>query len=322
MSYQQSVRPIARHGTVLDELTREIDGALEQLTMDHGKLQPGTGPAEPLPSLLGQFWDLYERNKADSEEPIRTVHHLACTGGTLISKSIGALPNVQLLSEVDPLSSRGPAIERPGFYPTDLIGLARTGTRPVTTDTVIEMFRQSLEALWAGTRSSGQRLVLRDHAHSQFCTEIDASQRPTLRSMVGGRFPVLSVVTVRHPVDVYLSMQYHGWLHFSPPTLDEFALRYMRFLEAYSDVPWIRYEDFVADPESVMEEISKAFALPWNKSVTDLFDAFQLSGDSGRRGNAIRPRERREVSEHIAQEIESSRNLGDLLVRLGYETKM
>ena len=36
--------------------------------------------------------------------PIRVVHHWACSGGTIISRSLAQLPNVVLLSEVHPLA--------------------------------------------------------------------------------------------------------------------------------------------------------------------------------------------------------------------------
>ena len=38
---------------------------------------------------------------------IHTVHHLACTGGTVISKCLAAMPKVALVSEVNPLNRFG-----------------------------------------------------------------------------------------------------------------------------------------------------------------------------------------------------------------------
>jgi hypothetical protein len=46
---------------------------------------------------------------------IRVIHHLACSGGTLISKCISAMPNVYLLSEAHPFSDLHLGRETPIF---------------------------------------------------------------------------------------------------------------------------------------------------------------------------------------------------------------
>ena len=38
---------------------------------------------------------------------LRSIHHLACTGGTLISKCIASMPDVALISEVNPMNRFG-----------------------------------------------------------------------------------------------------------------------------------------------------------------------------------------------------------------------
>ena len=35
---------------------------------------------------------------------LRSIHHLACTEGTLISKCIASMPDVALISEVNPMN--------------------------------------------------------------------------------------------------------------------------------------------------------------------------------------------------------------------------
>ena len=35
---------------------------------------------------------------------LRTIHHFACTGGTVISKCLAALPQVMLISEINPIN--------------------------------------------------------------------------------------------------------------------------------------------------------------------------------------------------------------------------
>lgn len=61
--------------------------------------------------------------------PIRTIHHMACTGGTVFSKCLAVMPNVALLSEVNPLNRYGSA-----FEPTNPLLLLERSYRPLTTD--------------------------------------------------------------------------------------------------------------------------------------------------------------------------------------------
>ena len=70
-------------------------------------------------------------------EPIRTIHHFACTGGTLISKCIATMPNTQMLSEVDPLSTMLQS-KKPKFALTDIIILMQQSTRGIESGLIID----------------------------------------------------------------------------------------------------------------------------------------------------------------------------------------
>ncbi len=100
-----------------------IDSAAVELT-PNGSMPP---VAEPLPSLLEQCRTLTDSNPTEPE-PIRTIHHFACTGGTLISKCLACMPNTQLLSEVEPFS-RMQEMSQSRFHPTDFIRLIRHSSR-------------------------------------------------------------------------------------------------------------------------------------------------------------------------------------------------
>ena len=82
-------------------------------------------------------------------EPIRSVHHLACTAGSLISRCIAALPNVVLLSEIDPLSRMQAAASgaKPLFALTEIIQALYHTTRYGTDAVVIEAFRAANEGM-------------------------------------------------------------------------------------------------------------------------------------------------------------------------------
>jgi hypothetical protein len=297
-----------------------IDSALA-LLHDYAE-QPGAAHADrphplsqPLPSLLEQCEQLLAKAEIQQPPPIRTLHALAGTGGTLISRCLAAQPNTLVLSEVDPLSPFVPG----GFLPTDLIGLSRFASRPAAQDTQIALFLAGLHVLHDQANRHGQALLLREHSHGVLCFGEAIPKRPGLRDIVQRAFAVSSLVIVRHPFDAFLSLQDSGWVqHFSPPTLAEYARRYHAFLDAHQDEEILRYEDFVADPQASMQRLCQVFALGYNPAFTETFAVIELSGDSGRSGDTISLRPRRPHPSSLAQQAREIEAFTTLLDRLGY----
>jgi hypothetical protein len=306
-------------GPTREDFEAAIVGALDLLGAPDRSLpvplDPAGHDAPPLPGLLAQCQALVAAATAPAA-PVRCLHHLACTGGTLIARCIGALPNTRVLSEVDPLSTH--AKDPRAFFPTDLIRLARTGTRPPAPGVLAGIFRAGLDVLLQDGRRHGLDLVLRDHAHSLFCHGADLPDRPTLREILAPAHALRGVVTLRHPVDSYLSLEATGWLHFEPPTLEEYARRYHAFLDRHADLPWIRYEDFLAGPEAAMARICDALELRYDPGFRERFAAVRLSGDSGRAGDVIAPRPRRPCPEALLAQARAPGACSMLLERLGY----
>lgn len=263
-----------------------------------------------------------EQRPSGAGPVVRTIHHFACTGGTLISRGLQSQPNTMLLSEVDPLSTIQLKTQRSRFAPTDPVLLARAALNPIGDDTAIDMFLASLDVLSRALHKVGRNLVLRDHAHSQFCTDVDWKARPSLGGMLRGAFPVHSLVTVRHPVDSFLALDRNNWRHFSPFSLDEYARRYTAFLDEYDGVPTIRYERFVSDPDETMREICRHLDLPYNQDWKALISIMKLSGDSGRRGDRISPRPRREYTAELSEEARASLAYRELCDRMGYDASL
>jgi hypothetical protein len=275
-----------------------------------------TERAEPLPSLLEQCARLTDQLPG-AQEPIRTIHHFACTGGTLISKCLACMPNTQLLSEVEPFSDL-PGDRQRIFNPTDLIRQIRHGSLGADSRLEAEVFLSGLQALYTDCRRKGLRLVLRDHTHSHYCVGERVATTPTLRRLVESIAPVRAIVTVRHPLDSFLSMEKLGWLHFRPATLDEYCERYQRFLDDYDGIPLFRYEDLVDSPAAALQRMCEELALPFADGFGQLFSAQRLSGDSGRAADRILPRHRRPVSRALKVAIEESVRYRTVCDRLGY----
>lgn len=293
-------------GEMLDMLT-DYPGAAKRVS-------------DPLPSLLEQCEAMLSTRA--KKEPVRTLHHLACTGGTIISKVVAALPNSILLSEIDPLSEMAMKRNYPKFAPTDLILSLRHSLRAIDEDVLIAVFGSSLVTLRDDLERRGQVLIVRDHAHSHFCTDRDPDSRPTLREIVESHVSTRSLVTVRHPLDSFLSLRNNDWhSHFKPSTLEEYARRSQAFLERYRGVARVRYEDFIADPQGQLVEICRILDLDFSGDAVALVDIVHLSGDSGRKSNVISPRLRREIPEDVKREAANSEGYIRLCVEMGYDPR-
>lgn len=278
--------------------------------------QPEQAPSlNKLPNLLEQCRKAVERAHRHSRPPIRTIHHLACTGGTLISRCIAAQPNVNLLSEVDPFS---PLAHSHPFVPTDLIGLAKFASHPADVETRVSIFLAGIEVIYRTARRNGLRLVLREHSHGLFMVGSEIPDRPDLLSILSAAYPLRSLVTIRHPMDVFASMERNDWIDFSPGSVEEFSRRYLAFLSRYRDLPVMKYEDFVRDPKKQMQRICEILQLEYNDDFPDLFSAIALSGDSGRKGGHISPRPRRNMDEKTMDGFRSSESYIELCHTLGY----
>jgi hypothetical protein len=88
---------------LLEKLKDSIDNCLEILS-DYAKettvsINNNERPSELIKSCIamGKGSDAFE-----NKQPLRIIRHFACTGGTIISKSLSVMPNTLLLSELNP----------------------------------------------------------------------------------------------------------------------------------------------------------------------------------------------------------------------------
>lgn len=282
-----------------------------------------TSPVEPLMNAaehIAASLALCRLEAAIANEPIRTLHHFSCTGGTLFAKCVASMANVLVLNEIDPHSPLGSAASQgtPAFTPTDMISLLRQADPNLSGDMITELFLHDIAVIRDEQAKIGRRVVLRDHSHGHFLTGETVRNERTLQELVAEVFPVRSVVTVRHPADSYASMEKRNWhRHFAPSSFAEYCGRYEQFLDRYHGVPIIRYEDLTAEPEKTMTTLCKHLDLPFNSGFETCFNVFKFSGDSGRKADTIvtRPgdeRVRQRVSHGLGQPYRR------LLDRLGY----
>lgn len=303
------------------ELAEHLNDSLELLKRELSALR-GNNNADELGDIEENIVQQLQHLKRDAamltNQPIRTIHHLACTGGTLISKCIAALPNVQLLSEVDPLSTLQDS-DKPMFGPTDLIKQWRQGSRGASQDDIIELFLAEMKVILNAATRVGQHVVIRDHSHSHFNSGPTIPERPTIRQILQRAFDVKSVVTVRHPADSYASLVKNGWhIHFQPTDFEEYCKRYLAFVESYKGTLFVKYENFVNQPDITLREITEQLILKHDSGFEDLFSAIVLTGDSGRKKLKIEVRAPRQEALELRKGFSGSLHFLSVCKQLGY----
>lgn len=258
-------------------------------------------------SLLQRCEKIAQQGQLKRKPVLRIIHHFACSGGSLISKCIAAQPNVFLLSELHPTSRLGLPQEKAAYTPHDIVAQAIYGRVPDVDTLAEKLFVQNIIETEQHVRERGGYLVLRAHTHADFCTDTEVPEVDSLTRLLTPHFDIKHLVTVRNPIDSFLSLRQNGWVHFKPDSFDEYCRRLLAFLNAFSREQIIRYEDFVEHPQTVIKECTGKLMLPSTENSLEYIDVFKISGDSGRTGSYISERPKREIPEILEKEIKESK---------------
>ncbi|MEP1869074.1 MAG: hypothetical protein ABJJ44_06070 [Paraglaciecola sp.] len=267
-------------------------------------------------SLLNRCKQVVDQNHKPT---LRIVHHFACSGGSLISKCIAAMPNTYLLSEVHPHSQLHLLnANKARYLPSDYTTLSRHANVPKIDQLSEELFVSSVDVIHKHVNNFGGFLILRDHSHVDFCTDNTFPKISTINNLLHTKFNLINLVTIRNPVDSYLSLVESGWIHFSPGNFDNYCKRLLMFLNQFKNKQIIKYESFVRSPDRTLKKICKNLDIPYLKEYKDIFNSIKVTGDSGRRSGDIKSRERRGMDTDFASEVLSSKRFKEINKKYGY----
>jgi hypothetical protein len=249
---------------------------------------------------------------------LRTIHHLSCTGGTLISKCLASMEDVALISEVHPFN-----VGSLRFNPFDPVQQLFSQKLIDNDEEVLKhVFRERVKMAYDFSKLNHKVLVLRDHTHTDYLTERvpEGFSRKSLINTLKFDFDIRPLITVRNPVDTFLSLKKNEWAG-GVKDFDEYCERLGLMLDAYKDYPIYKYEDFCSAPDSTLKEMCDYLSIVFDAAYIDKFYTIRLTGDSGR-GKEIRQIKslpRGEYSDEYLEEIHASNNFHKVSERLGYE---
>ena len=302
----------------LDEAVRLIvNNPLIEIKASTRKSRSLSNQVEQTESLLTRCADIADSSNKIEKPTLRILHHFACSGGTLISKCIAAMPNIYVLSEAHPLSVNHIS-GKPKYSPTDITTLARYANVPNADLLAKRIFTNNILETEAFLSQGGGELVLREHSHIDFCLGESADQISVVEDCLKEHFNIKHLITVRNPVDAYMSLSINGWIQFSPPSFDEYCKRLIEFIERYPIKNIIKYEDFVQNPDKQMRKVCSLLHIEFDERYRDFFGIFIVTGDSGRKSDDIAMRKRRPIDKPLLNEIKHSKNFKKVAKMLKY----
>lgn len=241
-------------------------------------------------------------------EKIRILHHLASTGGTLVSRCLAAMTGVGLLSEQHPLRAM-----RERYDPYVHALWQGWGAEAE----FIQAFREQTRILSAAAARSGRVLVIRDWTHADFF----GSERlySMTASALDGHFKQVRAATVRHPIDTWISMTASGFLKFDHA---EFLRRFLAFVDMTAFMPVVRYEDICHTPLTAVSELCAALDVPFEMDFLGrLADVVWVTGASGRKADMPGPRPRMPIAEEDFEKLVRNPMMAEICARLGYSVE-
>jgi hypothetical protein len=240
---------------------------------------------------------------------LATLHHLACTGGTIITKCLAAMEAAYVVSEVHP------HVTTPLHFEPMAPGLQfQTQYGRLTSSEMDRMFMAQVGVLDRRATRDGKVLLLRDHSHSDFTNPAGAG-RPVLSDLLAkrqGKRPPWAV-TLRDPVESYLSLIALNWHH--DQSFDAYCEGWLSFADAYAAAPRFLYEDFCADPMPVLGGLCEALGLAFEPDFQERLGSRALTGDSGRSSTVIETRPWRPVSTGLRDQASASPAYARILER-------
>jgi hypothetical protein len=221
------------------------------------------------------------KSSHNSDKRLRTIHHLACTGGTVICKAINSMNNTIVISEINP--NRLQYRFNP-FDPTQLLlGNPRLQNNKALRSNI---FLGRVMECHKISKNINCNLILRDHSDSDYMMAKDIGSiknRSSLLDILLKHFDISSILSIRDPVESYISASSRGWTK-SVIDFDDYCRRFELIVETYSSLGCkiVRYEDFCENPHNTMKIICEYFDISLNDNFEENFFKSQMTGDSGR----------------------------------------
>lgn len=241
----------------------------------------------------------------------------ARSGGTVLNQCLGCLPNVVILSEVNPLG--GGSGKTPVSYQTVKEQAKNWYQIELESDDFIENILE-LEKICA---NKGQYLIVRDWTFVNFTSLINNNWNPpnmllTIETLER-KCDLIPFAFVRDSIDV--------WISRGTPNAKDFFDSYIRYIQAIAgkNIPVFKYEDFCINPDKVIREVCEITGLKYSNSYEQYTKYDRVNGDiqilsRGREQGAIKLLPRKLIAKEKIIELNQCTQMIKANSLLGYPT--
>ena len=261
--------------------------------------------------------------KRNKKPVIPVLHHMARSGGTILSRCLGCMNTIALLSEIHPYGYENQLINPLAqahewfnlFTPEDISRIK--ASHPFPFIDAIELIKQRCD-------ERNLHLVIRDWSHIDF-TGWPHNDKPAYKlttvKRLASRFTIIRTATVRHPIDQWLSFRESQSWTGTEFSLEKYLYGYRKFAELAVKMGYERYEDFTEQPEFVLEKICNKLRIPFDPRFKDNWGNYQSITTATRDrdgGFVISKRPRREVEEELITSFSKNKDYQTAIKLLGY----
>jgi len=253
----------------------------------------------------------------------------ARSGGTILNRCLGSLPNVVMMSEVNPLG--GGAGKGQEFYKT--IKSQAKNWYEIDLKSHEDDFVTSALELHKICEKENRQLIIRDWSYINFMPDEENKHNPPKKLLIldvlRGKCKLIPFVFVRDAIDIYISFSKHNIriIKYNVEEFFEYYLTYVKFILSLN-CPIFKYEDFTSHPVKIIKSICNYSGLRYSPSFKNYNTFEKINGDiqfgnssRGIRQNYIKPLLRRVISKNKIVEINQCAKMIEANSLLGYPAR-
>jgi hypothetical protein len=193
---------------------------------------------------------------------ISIVHALDGAGMPLVSRCLGAMKDIVLLSRVHPSGANG----------VNPLQQAREWFELISDDDLERLRKQEdwpyneiIQMILERAERAGKKLIVTDWSNPDFVADKPVSELQGMlfhSAVLETEFDVSPAALIRHPIDQWIDLQNAEGP--GAPKMDIFLRGCARFAANLDGVDFIRYEDFLSDPETALQKLCDILDAPFD----------------------------------------------------------
>ena len=218
---------------------------------------------------------------------IRLIHNLPRSGGTIVSKCLGAQKDVILLSEIHPegiLISKKMGVRSfifdPIFQSQVWHNLFKKDEYEKISNSDIK-FEEKIDLILDKTELINKKLIIRDWAFVDFFGKqfIEPSYKNSLFEVLNKKYKILNLYIMRHPLKLYASC-YNNLGFFRRDYNYDFYIKGYKnyFLESSKNNIFI-FENFILNSEKSLKSMCSSLEIDYDKNYLNKIKDVNLTGD-------------------------------------------